>query len=252
MIASPRFIRGHVAVIVLHAAIIATSPAEAAQPAKETKSRVVPKSTERPDVNRTPDRNTLELLNFFARKKWGFDSDDELVAKFKTMKFDPAYRSPQGETLLHLVVRTGYRDLLEHLIKHGIPVNAQDKKKRTAMHRALEPDKGDVLAVGTLLDHGADPNIRNEDGETALHLAIFHMSEETVSLLLASSKTNVNIADDEGVTPLMLAAEYSDLALIEKLLERRADKRARDKAGRSAAQHASGSNMEEVREWLSK
>lgn len=251
MKASSRSVRrGRAAIVMLLAAIITTGPAEAAQSTKQTNPKVTAKTSEF-GTDRTTDKNTQELLSFFARKKWGFDSDDELVAKFKTIKFDAAYRSTQGETLVHLVVRTGYRDLLEHLIKHGIPVNAQDSKKRTAMHRALEADKGDVLAVDTLLDHGADPNIRDEGGETALHLAIFHMSEEAVNFLLANPKTNVNIADDDGVTPLMLAAQYSDLALIEKLLERGANKKVKDKAGRTAAQHVNGSNMEEVKDWLS-
>ena len=44
---------------------------------------------------------------------------------------------------------------------------------------------GQVAAVQELIDLGADPNLQNKDGETALHLAVLFASPAAVKSLLA-------------------------------------------------------------------
>lgn len=81
--------------------------------------------------------------------------------------------------------------------------------------------------VQALLDKGADPNIKDRDGTTALMRAIYlyvHISEITDNILpiLLSPKTNINEQDNEGNTALAYAARnvnYSDEGLGVKIFK---------------------------------
>ena len=58
--------------------------------------------------------------------------------------------------------------MVEELLNHGAAVNAQAKDGSTPLHAAVE--NGRVGAVKTLLDHKADPNLKNDNDETPLDL----------------------------------------------------------------------------------
>ena len=64
---------------------------------------------------------------------------------------------------------------------------------------------GQTEAAELLLQHGADVNGRNRDGNTALHLAIFLGRAEAAELLLKNG-TDVNRKNDDGATPVDLLA----------------------------------------------
>jgi hypothetical protein len=67
-----------------------------------------------------------------------------------------------------------------------------------------------------LLEHGANPNIRNFDGVTALHNAVFEKHIEIVTLLMEYG-ADPAIQDRLGNTPLDLAKRSSDPRLIQLL-----------------------------------
>lgn len=79
----------------------------------------------------------------------------------------------------------------------------QNARRTLEVQRAIE--QGDLAAVQQLLDEGADLDARNEQGETALHLATRH---ENLSLmrLLINAGADREIANAAGQTPLLLAA----------------------------------------------
>lgn len=72
----------------------------------------------------------------------------------------------------------------------------------------------------TLIDNGAELNIRDQNGNTALHLAIqgFGDKELLVKLLLEHG-TRTDIANDEGLTPVTLAKRLMHQPLISLLEE---------------------------------
>lgn len=108
-------------------------------------------------------------------------------------------------------------------------VDARDADGRTALMLAALAD--DEAAVKAILDRGADPNLQDSRGDTALLLAAEHGSAIVRSLVEAGAR--VDLASAEGRTPLMTAAEYS-LETVRFLLEHGADVSHRDGAGLSA------------------
>jgi ankyrin repeat protein len=108
----------------------------------------------------------------------------------------------------------------------------------------------DADAVKLLLDHGADVNGRDEDGDTALLLAcgvsnFARPGPEIVKLLLAYH-ADVNAKDKRGTTPLIAAARHGRLDIVRLLLAAHANINAVDQNGISALQYAVNGEYEEV------
>ena len=88
----------------------------------------------------------------------------------------------------------------------------------------------DEDAVRALLAEGVDVNTARPDGVTALLWAA-HWDDLALTDLLVRAGANVTAADDHGVTPLERAAENASLAMVEKLLVAGADPAVRQRSG---------------------
>ncbi len=94
---------------------------------------------------------------------------------------------------------------------------------------------GDLDAVKKLLKRDADSAVRDHQGNTALHLAILQ-EHAPVALDLIESGININLQNNIGQTPLMLAAyaaKTESMFPIFKLLLEKADKLATDSEGKT-------------------
>ena len=108
----------------------------------------------------------------------------------------------------------------------------------TALMRAAY--SGDVTLVRLLLDHGADPLVRNSDNETPLLAAAGYgwidgysqgrSNEERLATirLLVELGADVNWACNDGITPLMVAANFGVVEIVQYLVDQGADLAAHD------------------------
>jgi ankyrin repeat protein len=76
--------------------------------------------------------------------------------------------------------------------------------------------------VRRLLEAGADVNLAQADGSTALHWAAYHRDTDLARLLLEAG-ADPSAANREGSTPLWLAASQGDATMVETLLDGGAD-----------------------------
>lgn len=76
--------------------------------------------------------------------------------------------------------------------------------------------------VSDLIELGADLDWTNEQGNSALHLAIHNQQMDILKLLL-HKKCNPDIVDSEGETPLHWAVRHNDIVATKLLLRAGAD-----------------------------
>lgn len=81
---------------------------------------------------------------------------------------------------------------------------------------------GDLAALTTLLNQGADVNEAQIDGTTALHWAVYY-DDVDVARQLIEAGAEVEAGTRDGITPLHLAAQYGGTGMIELLLDSGAD-----------------------------
>uniref|UniRef100_A0A674HIQ3 Poly [ADP-ribose] polymerase n=1 Tax=Taeniopygia guttata TaxID=59729 RepID=A0A674HIQ3_TAEGU len=158
--------------------------------------------------------------------------------------------------------RNGDVTRVKRLVDTG-NVNAKDMagRKSTPLHFAA-----------VLLQHGADPNIRNTDGKSALDLAdpsakavltgeykkdelleaARSGNEEKLMALLTPLNVNCHASDGRKSTPLHLAAGYNRVRIVQLLLQHGADVHAKDKGGLVPLHNACSYGHYEVTELLLK
>ena len=106
---------------------------------------------------------------------------------------------------------------------------------RSAMHIVVE--RRDVLWINFLEQQGANVDIRDERGITPLMLAVQLGFIEGVERLVHHG-ARVDITNNQGETPLMYAVHSRNTELMRILLEAGADPDRNDNSGRSAREYA--------------
>jgi ankyrin repeat protein len=116
-------------------------------------------------------------------------------------------------------------------------INTQDPGTGdTALHMVVK--RGDVTYTRFLLQHGADPNVRNKQGQTPAMLAVDENEEPCLQALIAG-KADLNVGNDRGETPLIRAVQMRNAAMVQDLLKGGADPDQTDHiAGLSARDYA--------------
>ncbi|MES2957832.1 MAG: ankyrin repeat domain-containing protein [Pseudomonadota bacterium] len=81
-------------------------------------------------------------------------------------------------------------------------------------------NRNDADTIRALLQRGFDPNSRNPDGQTGLHLALRDQAPRIAQALWTSPALDVDALNASGETPLMMAALRGDLDWAERLIKR--------------------------------
>jgi len=98
------------------------------------------------------------------------------------------------------------------------------------LHNAVQA--GEIEKVRSLLDEGADINVRSF-GVTPLYRAIWKGQTEAVKLLIERG-ADMNVKDSNGTTPLQMAVYNGRAEAVKLLIERGADINAKNNKGETA------------------
>jgi ankyrin repeat protein len=117
-----------------------------------------------------------------------------------------------GVSALFHAVANGHNKIAEILLNITNLVNDFELDKRFTP-LLLAATNGHIALVRLLLERGADPNIGNLDGVTALHNAVYENQLDIVALLLDAG-ADPNIKDQIGNTAYDLALKSGNPKLI--------------------------------------
>ena len=112
-----------------------------------------------------------------------------------------------------VAVFAGYLNILKVLEKFGADLNRPCKNNGTLLIAAVELEEHNVLDY--LIRHypGLLDIKRDDDGCTALHIAVKEHNEEAVHKLCAA-RADVNAQDSKGYTPLMFAVLQEEFSIV--------------------------------------
>lgn len=136
---------------------------------------------------------------------------------------DPTIGDRQGATAIHYLVGSPPKSaipIMEKLLAAGLDINQKDKLGRTPLITIGYMRNG-YEAARMLLDHGADPNAQDAHGNTLLHLladaTTVADATQTIALLLENG-ADVNLRNQNKITPLVSAVKRGKPAVVESLL----------------------------------
>eukprot|EP01060_Flectonema_neradi_P017496 TRINITY_DN2437_c0_g1_i1.p1 TRINITY_DN2437_c0_g1~~TRINITY_DN2437_c0_g1_i1.p1 ORF type:complete len:381 (+),score=27.07 TRINITY_DN2437_c0_g1_i1:68-1210(+) len=172
------------------------------------------------------------------------------VAKYLTTLINVNNKTPHGVTALMFAVWSGDDSIVKHLVECGARVNARDSGRTTALMLASERHYTSCEVVRYLVLAGAKPDLRDKYGHTALMYAIHTGNCDKVSFFLTQTNISVNQRTQCGVTPLMIAARWSNLEIVRLLLKWGSNPSLTNKFGQLAEDMAIGRQSEAVRRLL--
>ncbi|KAI9763833.1 MAG: hypothetical protein M1840_009087 [Geoglossum simile] len=109
----------------------------------------------------------------------------------------------------------GQKGIVDALLHRGVDINSGG-----ALWKASAG--GFEAIVRVLLENGADPEVQNENGETAMHAAIWHRKLAVLRLLLEKGATAIT-RSHIGLTALHAAAARGEEAIVRLLMENGVD-----------------------------
>lgn len=135
-----------------------------------------------------------------------------------------------GDTLLHQAVANGSKRIVKLCLRHGIDINVRNKEGRTCLHSiTTKAFPGQDQLADYLMRKGASIQIQDEGGNTPLMEAA---ANGLVGLIdVFSPYADLEVRDLEGNTALHIAALEDHSKIVQMLLEAGADKDCRDFAG---------------------
>lgn len=120
---------------------------------------------------------------------------------------NPNYRLGRRQrTLLHHAALKGDPEMVNILLDHGANINAVDNNGDNALYLALNiPLQFHKLTIiEKLLDHGAKVNHKNHDGWTALHRACLLGEPKLIEAMLAHNSKVYALTYQTNLLPLQL------------------------------------------------
>ena len=162
-------------------------------------------------------------------------------------------RDNRGNTVLHLAASEGHLDAARMILELGVDVDPKNNEGLTPFLRASQGMReGHRVIMQLLLRHDADYTVRDNRGNTALHLAASEGRLDVASMLLELG-VDVDPKNNEGFTPLRQVSQgmlegHRDIMWL--LLYHGANLDARDNHGNTALHFAASEGHLDVARML--
>lgn len=137
-------------------------------------------------------------------------------------------------------------DKIIDLIKKGADVDIKNKEGCTALHKAIQ--YGNIKIVRGLITLGANVN---DNIKPVLHTAMYYDRIDIIHELIESD-ADVDIIDNDGNTPLHIAVDIGKLKIIKILVEAGANINIKDAGGMTAIDYAKCHNRPQIIKYLEK
>ena len=148
--------------------------------------------------------------------------DDILIAMIKQLFHNQLQKlckvtDGNGNTMLHLSAKFGRDNLVEYLGTKLVDENYMNNNGRTALHLAVQHNNISTVEIfyETFKSRELDINQTTSDGETAMHIAAKIGSTEMMTLLV-NLGGDYAARDEDGNTPLHHLLEFISLEGIER------------------------------------
>lgn len=142
-----------------------------------------------------------------------------------------------GTAIIHQASKLGLAGIITASIDQGEFVNARDSREATPLHYAAGACQ--LSGIEALIQHGADPDAVDAEGNTAMHAFVAGCSDKSRDDIsdfckeLLKNNVPINKANKEGDTPLATAIKQRKAAVAEGLVQSGADTRISDRHGQS-------------------
>jgi ankyrin repeat protein len=160
------------------------------------------------------------------------DKDLKLAAYFATKGMSLKDVDANGNTAINYVAKTGNIPLIKTLLEKGIKYNDN------ALIFAAQGSRKDVNTLETykylVEDLKIKPTTTSKNGETVLHFLASKPKQTEIINYFIEKGVDPNKADNEGNTPLMIAASSRDTAVLEQLLSLTKNSNIQNQKGESA------------------
>jgi ankyrin repeat protein len=133
----------------------------------------------------------------------------------------------------------------------GQEYDLEDHDETTILFYAIR-NYASVEAIEILLDFGVDIYELDEDGLSAIDVAIKFKREDIVELCISKGMDVNKTARKSGINPILLASCFNNISMVELLLKHGADINSSDNSGMSAKDYAKKLGQKRMLEFLEK
>lgn len=213
---------------------------------------------------------SFALQQVQAQKLRKYITDQDLASIRAAVQRDPSLLNQQDSRTkrapLYDAIRSGHLDVVNLLLELGASVDTVDSRKQTPLHFALTRRRPEIIKsilsktenvnqqdgrqkatylmyaimfqngnldlIKTMLQKGADVNLKNSSDQTALHIACYRNQLEAAKAMIAAG-AELGLQDNKANTPL-LAACFVSPELTSELLSRGADPLVKDNQSRTS------------------
>uniref|UniRef100_A0A2K5Q3X2 Ankyrin repeat domain 18B n=1 Tax=Cebus imitator TaxID=2715852 RepID=A0A2K5Q3X2_CEBIM len=141
-------------------------------------------------------------------------------------------RDKQRRTALHLACAHGHVEVVSLLVDRKCQIDVY--RSQLFRHDAVHSQEETCASI--LLKHGANPNLKDSYGNTALHYAVYNDATSLAEKLL-SHDADIEALDKVGNTPLLFAVICKKEKMVQFLVKRQANVHAVNRSALILAVH---------------